>query len=130
MRVLLGCGRHGQGQTFCFIAHESIDLGHGTIESHDGELLVICDVQEKILAHDSQTNEAEITTGRDPRRSADIDAGQTGAIVSLGLIIMVQRCQRAFRLVCILTYEDQYGHVGLLVYVSGGSGAGGINGGD
>ena len=42
--VLLGCWRHWQRQTFRFIAHESIDLGHGTVESHDGELLVIGDI--------------------------------------------------------------------------------------
>ncbi len=82
-------GFHGyepwtNGPTFCFIRHESIDLGHGTIESDDIEFLVIGNVQEQILAHDGQTDEAEITTVSDPRRSADIDAGQTGATVSPG----------------------------------------------
>ena len=37
-------------------------------------------IQNQILAHDGQTDEAEISTGVDPRRSADIDAGKTGAI--------------------------------------------------
>ena len=73
---------HGPEHTFCFIFHESIDLGHGTIESHDVEFLVIGNIQEQVLTHDGQTDEAKITTRRDPRRSADIDAGQTGAAVS------------------------------------------------
>ena len=73
---------HGRGPTFCFILHESIDFGHGTVESDDVELLMIGNVQEQILAHDGQTDEAKITTRSDPRRSADIDAGQTGATVS------------------------------------------------
>lgn len=43
---------------------------------------MIRDIQEQILTHNGQTDEAEITTRSDPRRSADIDAGQTGATVS------------------------------------------------
>ena len=43
---------------------------------------MIGNIQEKILTHNGQTDEAEVTTGRDARRSADIDAGQTGATVS------------------------------------------------
>ena len=43
---------------------------------------MIGNVQEKILTHNGQTDEAEIATGRDARRSADINAGQTGATVS------------------------------------------------
>lgn len=43
---------------------------------------MVGDIQEKILTHNGQTDEAEITTGSDPRRSADMDAGQTGATVS------------------------------------------------
>ena len=34
------------------------------------------------MTHNGQTDEAEVTTGSDPRGSADIDAGQTGATVS------------------------------------------------
>ena len=80
--VLLGYEGDGHLHTFCFIVHETIDLGYCTVESHDVELFVIGNVQEQVLAHDSQTDEAEITTASDPRRSADIDAGQTGATVS------------------------------------------------
>lgn len=80
--MIFGCGGDGHRPTFCFIVHESVDLGHGTVESHDGELLMIGNIQEQVLAHDGQTDEAEITTGSNPRRSADIDAGQTGATVS------------------------------------------------
>lgn len=43
---------------------------------------MVGDIQDQVLTHDCQTNEAEITTGNDPRGSADIDAGQTGATVS------------------------------------------------
>lgn len=39
-------------------------------------------VQNQVLAHDGQTDEAEISTGNMMHRSADIDAGETGAIVS------------------------------------------------
>ena len=75
-------GEHWHGPTFCLIRHESIDLGHGTVESDDIELLMIGNVEEQVLTHNGQTNEAKISTGSDPRRSADIDAGQTGATVS------------------------------------------------
>lgn len=37
-------------------------------------------IQDQVLAHDGQTDEAEISTGVNPRWSADIDAGKTGAI--------------------------------------------------
>ena len=43
---------------------------------------MVCCVHDQVLAHDGQTNEAEITTVTDLRRSADVDAGKTGAIVS------------------------------------------------
>ena len=39
-------------------------------------------VHDQVLTHNGQTNEAEITTGTGSRRSADIDAGKTGAAVS------------------------------------------------
>ena len=77
-----GGGVHGHQQTLCFICHKSIDLRHGTIKSHNVELFMVGNIEEEVLAHNGQTDEAEITTGSDPRRSADIDAGQTGATVS------------------------------------------------
>lgn len=43
---------------------------------------MVCRVHDQVLAHDGQTNEAKVTTGTSVRRSADIDAGKTGAIVS------------------------------------------------
>ena len=39
-------------------------------------------IQDQVLAHDGQTNEAKVTTGDKSPRSADIDAGETGATVS------------------------------------------------
>lgn len=39
-------------------------------------------VHDEILAHDSQTNEAKVSTGLRLRGSADIDAGQARTVVS------------------------------------------------
>ena len=69
------------GRTFSFIIQEAIDLVDGTVEDDNVEV-VIGHIQDQILAHNGQTYEAEVTTGDDPRGSADIDAGQTGATVS------------------------------------------------
>ena len=63
---------------------KTVDLGNGTIERTDGEAMV-GDIQDQILAHHGQTNEAKIRTGYRPRRSADIEAGETGAVVSTNL---------------------------------------------
>ncbi len=68
-------------RTFGFIFQETVDLGDCPVEDHDGKIMV-GNVQNQILTHYGQTNEAEVTTGNDPRGSADIDAGQTGATVS------------------------------------------------
>ena len=46
---------------------------------------MVCGIHDQVLAHDGQTDEAEITTGIDPRKSADIDAGETGATVSASI---------------------------------------------
>lgn len=43
---------------------------------------MISSVEDQVLAHDGQTNEAEISTGNRVHRSADINAGETGTIVS------------------------------------------------
>ena len=94
-------------QTFCLIFHESIDLGHGTIESYNVELLMIGNIQEQVLTHDGQTDEAEITTGSDPRRSADIDAGQTGATVSPEFSSTLFSTGRECHAWCIQAYESQ-----------------------
>lgn len=69
-------------QTFGFVSKKAVDLQYGTIEDCDGEL-VIGHIQDQILAHDGQPDESKISTGFDPRWSADIHAGQTGATVSL-----------------------------------------------
>lgn len=69
-------------RTFCFILEKTVHFGCSPIESHYREL-VVRNVQYQVLTHDSETDEAEITTRVDPRLSADIDAGETGAIVSL-----------------------------------------------
>lgn len=47
---------------------------------------MVGNIKDQILAHDGQTDETEVATGDNPRRSTDIDAGQTGAIVSPGVL--------------------------------------------
>lgn len=66
--------------TLGLVFEEAVDLGNGTVVGDDGEA-VVSGVQDQVLTHDGQTDEAEITTGI-RRRDADIDAGKTGAIVS------------------------------------------------
>lgn len=73
--------RHRRRQTFCLVLEKTVNLCNSTVESHDLEF-VVRNVHDQVLAHNGQTDEAEISTGSDPRRSADIDAGKTGAIVS------------------------------------------------
>lgn len=67
--------------TFGFIAQEAVDLSNGPVESADLEAVVRY-IQNQVLAHDSQTNESEISAGRSPRGSADVNAGETAANVS------------------------------------------------
>jgi hypothetical protein len=43
-------------------------------------------VQDQVLAHNGQTNEAKISTGFRLRGSADIDAGETRTVVSINLL--------------------------------------------
>lgn len=68
-------------RTFGFIFKKAVNLRYSTIEDCDSELM-IGHIQNQVLAHDGQTDESEISTEIDPRWSADIDAGQTGAAVS------------------------------------------------
>lgn len=58
-----------------------VDLRYGAIKYYNSEA-VICHIHDQILAHDGQADEAEISTRFGLRRSADINAGETGAIVS------------------------------------------------
>ena len=44
---------------------------------------MVCGIQNQVLSHDGQTNEAEVTTTTDARRSTDSDAGKTRASVSM-----------------------------------------------
>ena len=69
------------GRTFSFISQKTVDLGHRAVKHHNGKF-VVGNVHDQVLTHDGQTYEAEVTTGNDPRGSADIDAGETGATVS------------------------------------------------
>jgi len=48
--------------TLGLVGKESINLGDGTVESNDIEA-VISSVQDQVLAHDSQADEAEISSG-------------------------------------------------------------------
>ena len=67
--------------TLCLVVKEFVYLGHCPVESHNG-VAMISSIHDQILAHDSQTNEAEIST-RFSVRSADIDAGKTRTKVSI-----------------------------------------------
>ena len=68
-------------RTFGLVFHKPVDLGNGPIEGTDGESMV-GHVQDQVLTHNGQTDKAHICTGSHPRRSADVDAGKTGAVVS------------------------------------------------
>ena len=65
-------------RTFCFIIQETVDFGDSTVESNDGEALV-CGVQDEVLAHNGQPNEAEVSARTRRHRRADTDAGQACA---------------------------------------------------
>lgn len=66
--------------TLSFILEEVVDLGNGTVESDNVES-VVGSVEDQVLSHDSETDEAEIST-RVARSLADIDASKTCAKVS------------------------------------------------
>lgn len=67
--------------TFSLVFQEVVDFRDRTVKGDDGESM-IGDVQDQVLAHDGQTNEAKITTRDISRSSADIDAGKSRAVVS------------------------------------------------
>lgn len=67
--------------TLGLIGEEAVDLGGRAVVSADSET-VISNVEDQVLAHNGQTDEAEISTRSRMRRSADINAGETGTIVS------------------------------------------------
>ena len=67
--------------TFGLILQETINFGNSAVEGDNGKT-VISDIQNKVLAHDGQTDEAKITTRGSIPRATDIDAGETGAEVS------------------------------------------------
>jgi hypothetical protein len=74
--------RNEERHTLGFIIQKAVDLGDGSVEGNDGKAMV-SSVQDQILAHDSQANEAKISTGFRLRRSTDIDAGETRTTVSV-----------------------------------------------
>ena len=74
-------------RTLCLVTQKAIDLGDGSVEGNDGEAMV-SSVQDQVLAHDSQANEAKISTGFRLRRSTDIDAGETRTTVSVTFLLI------------------------------------------
>lgn len=74
--------------TLGLVVQEAVNLGGGAVEGTDSET-VISSVEDQVLAHDGQTNEAEISTGNRMRQSTDIDAGETGAIVSDQILLSI-----------------------------------------
>ena len=77
-----GAGRFVDWLTLCFIRKEVVDLRDSAVESNDIDS-VVGSIKNQILAHDSQANEAKISTGFRLRRSTDIDAGETRTTVSI-----------------------------------------------
>lgn len=69
------------GLAFGLVLEKEVDLFHGPIEGYDFEAMV-GSIEDEVLAHDGQTDEAKISTSDEARRLADIDAGKTSAIVS------------------------------------------------
>lgn len=67
--------------TLGLVGQEAVNLGGCAVVGADSET-VISSVEDQVLAHDGQTDEAEISTRSRVRRSADINAGETGTIVS------------------------------------------------
>lgn len=67
--------------TLSLVGQEAVDLGGRAVVGADSET-VISNVEDQVLAHNGQTDEAEISTRSRVRRSADINAGETGTIVS------------------------------------------------
>ena len=72
--------------TLCLIIQEAVNLGDGTIEANDGKAMV-GGIEDKVLAHDSQANQAEISTGFILRGSTDVDAGEPRTTVSIPLLV-------------------------------------------
>lgn len=56
---------------------------------------MISSVEDQVLAHDGQTDEAEISTRQRTRRCADIDAGQAGAKVSCQILLSIAGVEMA-----------------------------------
>lgn len=50
---------------------------------------MVSSVENQVLAHNGQTDEAEISTRSRMRRSADIDAGETGTKVSDRILLSI-----------------------------------------
>lgn len=65
--------------TLGLVFQEAIDLGSGTVIGADGEAM-IGTIEDQVLTHDGQTDEAKISTRQQRRWGADIDAGQTCAL--------------------------------------------------
>ena len=80
----MACG----GLTLGFIAQEAVDLGGGTVVGTNSET-VIGNIEDQILAHDGQTDKAEVSTRDGARRGADIDAGKTSAFVSNRVLLSI-----------------------------------------
>lgn len=66
--------------TLGLVLEEVVDLADGTVEGHNGES-VISSIEDQVLSHDSQADEAEIAAGN-TRILADINASKTCAKVS------------------------------------------------
>ena len=68
--------QYGHGQlAFCLVFEESVHFGDGSVECEDLEF-VVCGIQDQILAHDGQADEAEISPNKAPISIKDSDIPQ------------------------------------------------------
>lgn len=74
--------------TLGLVVQEAVNLGGCAVVGADGKT-VIGNVEDQVLAHNGQTDEAEISTRSRVRRSADINAGETGTIVSDRVLVSI-----------------------------------------
>ena len=71
--------------TLGLILKEAVNLGGCAVVGANSEA-VVSSVKDQVLTHNGQTDKTEISTRQRTRRSADIDAGETGAKVSCQIL--------------------------------------------
>jgi hypothetical protein len=67
--------------TLGLVCKEFVDLGNGTVEGDDIDTMV-GSVEDQVLTHDSQANEAEISSGHIVSDLSSSDVGLRGGIAA------------------------------------------------